>query len=229
MTESLVLSAAGAILGLWLADACVHAVIRSSSTGIPRTGALAMDGPILLLALGLSMGTAFLFGFASLGRPRQTVCMDRQHRGGRARKWRLAAASRPQRTRHGPGCRAVMLVLGAGLLVQTVYHLTRADAGFDRARLVTFSLTLPMANSDPDTRAQAYRRILDGLSALPGVPGAAAMSGSPPNRTPDAISTPVENYSAEDGRPSLAIDYYQLVIGDLFPDDGHPDCRRPRL
>src|SRR5207249_1094840 len=39
---------------------------------------------------------------------------------------------------------AVMLVIGAGLLVQTVYNLTRIDAGFDRSRLVTFSMTLPI-------------------------------------------------------------------------------------
>jgi len=43
----------------------------------------------------------------------------------------------------------VMLVIGTGLLVQTVYNLTRIDAGFDRSRLATFSMTLPMANSEP--------------------------------------------------------------------------------
>src|SRR5437762_13175713 len=95
---------------------------------------------------------------------------------------------------------AVMLVIGAGLLVQTVYNLTRIDAGFDRSRLVTFSMTLPMANSDPDTRAQAYQRVLDRLRSVPGVLGTAAMSGLPPNRTPDAIVTPVENYISGDGK-----------------------------
>jgi putative ABC transport system permease protein len=117
---------------------------------------------------------------------------------------------------------AVMLVIGAGLLVQTVYNLTRIDAGFDRSRLVTFSMTLPMANSEPDTRAQAFQRILDGLRSVPGVLGTVAMSGLPPNRTPDAIATPVENYISEDGRPSAVIDYYQLVMGDYFATMGIP-------
>ena len=85
---------------------------------------------------------------------------------------------------------AVMLVIGAGLLIRTVYNLTSVDAGFDRSRLVTFSMTLPMANSDPDTRAQAYQRVLDRLRSVPGVLGTVAMSGLPPNRTPDAIATP---------------------------------------
>ena len=41
---------------------------------------------------------------------------------------------------------AVMLVIGAGLLLRTVYNLSKVDAGFDRSRLVTFSISLPAAN-----------------------------------------------------------------------------------
>src|SRR5206468_12528227 len=87
---------------------------------------------------------------------------------------------------------AVMLVISAGLLIRTVYNLTRVDAGFDRSRLVTFSMTLPMATAEPDTRAQAYQRVLDMPRAAPGVQGTTVMSGLPPNRPPDAIATRVE-------------------------------------
>ena len=90
---------------------------------------------------------------------------------------------------------AVMLVIGAGLLIRTVYNLTSVDAGFDRSRLVTFSMTLPMATSEPDTRAQAYQRVLDKLRAAPGVQAATVMSGLPPNRSPSAIRTRIENYT----------------------------------
>jgi predicted permease len=115
-----------------------------------------------------------------------------------------------------------MLVIGAGLLVQTVYNLTRIDAGFDRSRLVTFSMTLPMANSEPATRAQAYQRVLDRLRSVPGILGTAAMSGLPPNRTPDAIATPIENYSSYDGKPFEVIEYYQFVMSDYFGTMGIP-------
>jgi predicted permease len=117
---------------------------------------------------------------------------------------------------------AVMLVIGAGLLIRTVYNLTRIDTGFDRSRLVTFSMTLPMANSEPETRAQAYRRVLDRLRSVPGVFGTAAMSGLPPNRTPDAIATPIENYTSDDGRPFAIVDYYEFVMGDYFGTMGIP-------
>jgi putative ABC transport system permease protein len=50
----------------------------------------------------------------------------------------------------------------------------------------------------------------------------AAMSGLPPNRTPDSIATPIENYTADDGKPSEPIDYYQFVMGDYFATMGIP-------
>src|SRR5262245_32244591 len=220
VTEGALMSGAGAILGLWLASVGVRALIRAYPTSVPRTSELTIDLPVLLLALGLSTGTALLVGFVSLGR-RTSSLMTALKEGGRGASgaWRHYA-------RRGlliaQVAFAVMLVIGAGLLVQTVYNMTRIDAGFDRSRLVTFSMTLPMANSEPDTRAQAYQRVLDKLHSVPGVLGTAAMSGLPPNRTPDAITTPIEKYSSSDGKPFENIDYYQFVMGDYFGTMGIP-------
>jgi predicted permease len=221
VTEGAVMSAAGGILGLLLASAGLRALIHAYPASIPRTSDLRIDLPVLLLALGLSTGTALLFGFVSLGRRRMSSMLTALKEGGKG----PGGASR-QYARRGlviaQVAFAVVLVIGAGLLVQTVYNLTRIDAGFDRSRLVTFSLTLPMANSEPVTRAQAYQRVLDRLRSLPSVLGAAAMSGLPPNRTPDAIATPIENYTSDDGRPFATIDYYQFVMGDYFGTMGIP-------
>jgi putative ABC transport system permease protein len=221
LTEGAVMSGAGGILGLWLASAGVRALIRAYPTSIPRTSDLTIDWPVLLVALGVSTGTALLFGFVSLGRRRTSSMMTALKEGARAASgaWRHYA-------RRGlvvaQVAFAVMLVAGAALLVQTVYNLTRIDAGFDRSRLVTFSMTLPMANSEPGTRAQAYQRVLARLRSVPGVLGTAAMSGLPPNRTPDAIATAIENYTSDAGKPFAMVDYYQFVIGDYFGTMGIP-------
>jgi predicted permease len=221
VTEGALMSGAGGILGLWLASAGVRALIRAYPTSVPRTSELAIDLPVLLVALGLSTGTALLVGFVSLGRRRTSSMMTALKEGARG-----ASGAWHHYARRGlliaQVAFAVMLVIGAGLLVQTVYNITRIDAGFDRSRLVTFSLTLPMANSEPVTRAQAYQRVLDRLHSVPGVLGTAAMSGLPPNRTPDAIATPIENYSSYDGKPFENIDYYQFVMGDYFGTMGIP-------
>ncbi|HEY1342166.1 MAG TPA: ABC transporter permease, partial [Bryobacteraceae bacterium] len=221
VTEGAVMSLAGGLLGLWLAAAGLRALIRAYPTSIPRTSELAIDWSVVLFALSLSTGTALLFGLVSLGRgrPRGMATALKEGARGASGAWRHSA-------RRGlviaQVALAVMLVIGAGLLVQTVYNLTRTDAGFDRSRLVTFSMTLPMANSEPDSRAQAYQRILDRLRSVPGVLGTAAMSGLPPNRTPDAIATPIENYTSDDGRHFEVIDYYQFVMGDYFGTMGIP-------
>jgi len=215
ITEGSLLAGAGGILGLWLAAAGLQALIHAYPASIPRTRGLAMGPSVLILALGLSVGTALLFGFIALGRKKAGSLTTRG----------TGTALRQQARRVlviAQVAFAVILVIGAALLVRTVYNLTQTDAGFDRSRLVTFSMTLPMANSDPDTRAQAYQRILDRLRELPGILGAAAMSGLPPDRKPDAIATPIGNYVSEDGKQSEVIDYYQFVMGGYFRTIGIP-------
>ncbi len=221
VTEGVVLAGAGGILGLWLAGIGVSALIRAYPTIVPRTNMVTIDLPVLLVALGLSTGTALLFGFVSLGRGPANNLAAALKEGVRG-----SSGAAGSHTRRGlvitQMALAVMLVIGAGLLVRTIYNLTKIDAGFDRSRLVTFSMTLPMANSEPDTRAQAYQRVLDKLRSIPGMLGTVAMSGLPPNRTPDGIATPIENYTAGDGRSSEIIDYYQFVMGDYFQTMGIP-------
>src|SRR5258708_40365493 len=196
-------------------------MICAYPASIPRTSELTIDLPVLLVALGLSAGIALLFGFVSLRRGSTSSMATALKEGARGASggWRHYA-------RRGlviaQVAFAVMLVIGAGLLVQTVYNLTRIDAGFDRSRLVTFSMTLPMGHSDPDTRAHAYHRLLHGLRSVPGPLGAGALSGLPPNRSPDAIATPIENYTSDDGRHFEIIDYNQFVMADYFGSMGIP-------
>jgi putative ABC transport system permease protein len=216
ITEGVLVSGAGGLLGLWLARTGIQTLVRVYPASVPRTSEIAIDSRVLLVALGLSIATALLFALAPIG--------DRK-------AGNLVAGLRESGDRSATGARrhlirrvlvtaevalAVMLVIGAGLLLRTVQNLWSVDSGFDRSRLVTFSMTLPMATSEPDTRAQAYQRLLDRLRATPGVQSAAVMSGLPPNRSPEVIVTRVENYTGADGRPVDAIDYYQLVMGDYF-------------
>lgn len=221
VTECAVMSGAGSILGLLLASAGVRAFARAYPSSIPRVSELRIDMPVLLVALAVSAGTALLFGVLARGGGLSNDMVTALKDGARG-----ASSSWRHHGRRGlliaQVAFAVMLVAGAGLLVQTAHNLLKADAGFDRSRLVTFSVTLPMANSDPDTRAQAYERILDGIRAIPGVLATAAMSGLPPDRAPDAIATSIENYTSDSGTPVEIVDYYQFVMGNYFQTMGIP-------
>jgi predicted permease len=118
---------------------------------------------------------------------------------------------------------AVMVVIAAGLLVRTVYNLTNVDAGFNRSRLVTFSITLPRVSyPQPAARMQTYRGLLDRLRAVPGVQNVSAMSGLPPDRPLNANDTDIDNYTAPPEGPYENVDYYQNVIAGYFETMGIP-------
>jgi predicted permease len=115
---------------------------------------------------------------------------------------------------------AAILVIGAGLLLRTVQNLTRVDAGFDRSRLVTFSITLPRATSEQEGRAQLYRRLLDSFRGIPGVQAATAMSDLPLTRATQGYSTGVQGEAGGARQASESVDYYQFVMSDYFETMG---------
>jgi len=221
MTEGVMLCVAGGMLGLWLARIAVQGLIRAYPTSVPRMSEISIDLFVLLFALGVSMATGVLFSLAPVAQGRMNDLVTAFKEGGD----RGASGAGRHHIRRAlvvvEVALAVMLVIGAGLLIRTVYNLTSVDAGFDRSRLVTFSMTLAEPY-DPDTRGPAYQRLLDKLRVAPGVQGAAVMSGLPPNRSPEAIPTRIENHTAADGSAVEIVDYYQFVMGDYFETMGVP-------
>ena len=222
MIEGVMLCVAGGMMGLVLAHVAVQSLIRAYPTSVPRMSEIAIDLPVLLFAVGVSLATGVLFGVAPIAQRRindlVTALKECGDRG-------ASSASGRHNIRRAlvvaEVALAVMLVIGAGLLIRTVYNLTSVDAGFDRSRLVTFSMTLAEPY-DPDTRASAYQRLLDKLRVAPGVEGAAIMTGLPPNRSPEAVPTRIENHTASDGSAAEVIDYYQAIMGDYFGTMGVP-------
>jgi predicted permease len=121
---------------------------------------------------------------------------------------------------------AVILVIGAGLLIRTVYNLANVEAGFNKSRLVTFSITLPeRAYPDPVVRVQTYQRLLDVLRAVPGVEAATAMFGLPPNRPAVKNNTRVANTTVPSAGEFHIVDYYQYVLPGYFETMGIPIAR----
>jgi hypothetical protein len=115
---------------------------------------------------------------------------------------------------------AVVLVAGAGLLMRTVYNLSNVDPGFNKSRLMTFSITLSEATYPLMPRLQAIQRLLDTLRAVPGVEAATAMWGLPPNRPGHKTTTSVANATVSSPGPSYIVDYYQYVMADYFETMG---------
>jgi predicted permease len=223
MTEGVLLSIVGGALGLLLARAGVQALIRVYPTSLPRTAEVTVDPLVLLFTLGVSVLTGLVFGLAPLMHTRVKGLAVALKEGG-ARGATGAARHHIRRALvMAEVALAVMLVIGAGLLIRTVYNLSMVDAGFDRSRLVTFQMSLAPADyPQPAARAQLFQRLLDQLRGVAGVQGASAMSGLPPNRPLNANDTDIGNYTAPPEGPFENVDYYQSVMTNYFETMGIP-------
>ena len=190
----------------------LRALVLTYPTTLPRTSELTIDLPVLLFALVVSVATGVFFGLAPAIESRFINLVDALKGGdrdggtaGRHRVRRVLVTAEV--------ALAVMLVIGAGLLVRTVENLTRVDAGFDRSRMVTFSLTLPRSGTEADTRAARLQRLLDTLRQVPGVQAATAMSNPPFNRLAQRYQTGAQG---ADVGPVATVEYYQFVMSDFF-------------
>jgi predicted permease len=222
MTEGALLSIAGGVVGLWLAQTGVRALISAYPGSLPRTSDIGIDMPVLMFAFTVSIVTGILFGLA----PALHGHVDGLVSALKLGHADVAIGAARHRIRNvlvvTEVALALMLVLGAGLMIRTVSNLTNVDAGFLMSRLMTFSMTLPMATSEPNTRALAYQRLLEKLRATPGVQAVTAMSGLPPTQPATGVGTYIENYISSTGEPFEIADYVQYVMTDYFATMGIP-------
>ena len=223
MTESVLLSIVGGVLGVILARVAVRALVTAYPTTLPRTTAITVDPIVLGFTFVVALASGVLFGLAPIMHTRAKGLVTALKEGGDKGATGAARHRVRQSLVTAEVALAVMVVIAAGLLVRTVYNLTNVDAGFNRSRLVTFSITLPRV-SYPQAlaRLQMYQRVLDALRAVPGVQGASAMSGLPPNRPLNANDTDIGNYKAPPEGPYENVDYYQNVLAGYFDTMGIP-------
>ena len=222
MTEGVLLSVLGGVLGVLLARVGLGALLSAYPASLPRTSEVNVDVPVMLFTLGVALVTGVLVGLAPLMHTRASGLLIALKEGGAKGATNAARHHVRRGLVMAEVALAVMLVIGAGLLLRTVYNLTRVDGGFDRSRLVTFSMTLPQATSTSSARLQTYQRLLDKLRAVPGIQAATAMTGLPPTRPLNANDTDIDGYTAPPEGPYENVDYYQAVMSDYFETMGIP-------
>jgi predicted permease len=221
MAEGVVLSALGATLGLALAYWGLKALLAANPESIPRATEIRLEPVVLLFTVGVAIATGLVFGLAPLlhlGESSVTVAI-------KDAGVRTTSSVGRNRVRRGlvvgEVALAVMLVIGAGLLIRTFRNLTSVDAGFDAEGRVTFGLVLPPATYPDSQRAAQFITDLSArLSEIPGVTRVAAMQGLPPVRQVNANDTEFEGYAPDPGDPPANVDYYQSATVGYFETMG---------
>jgi predicted permease len=227
VTEGLLLSGLGGALGLVIAWIGVRALVAAYPDSVPRVADIGLDPTALGFTLLVSVITGVVFGLAPLGHVPASAAgllLNETARGTLpTRPWARRALVT------GEVALAVVLMVGAGLMVRTVRNLLTVDAGFERARLVTFGVALPTATYPTfDERVQFYRRLLGRIGATPGIERVAAVTGPPPIRGQNRFGTDIEDYTPPPEAASF-VDYYQTVTTGYFETMGIPVVRGRRF
>jgi putative ABC transport system permease protein len=174
LAESLVLAVAGGTLGLVLGISGIHAVLRIGHTNNSRLGehgsAVTMDWRVLLFTLLASLSTAVLFGlFPALQSSRVDLSENLKEGGGR-----FGTGFRQSRGRSllvvSEVALALILLVGAGLLMRTFVALHSVDSGLDSRNVLTMQMVLSGARFQNTTGlSETVRTSLQRINALPGV------------------------------------------------------------
>ncbi|HEY2459803.1 MAG TPA: ABC transporter permease [Candidatus Acidoferrum sp.] len=173
LTESLLLALAGGAVGVSLAEAGICFAKTFGPANLPRLHEVRMDVSVLCFVSAASLLAGIFFGlFPALAATRENLVESLKEGGQRS-----AGNSSSPRIQNSllvsQVALALVLVISAGLLAKTFFHLINADSGFNPQRALTFELSLPpLQYTDQPHIVTLYRNVLDKLNKVPGVQSA---------------------------------------------------------
>ncbi len=178
VAESMVLAAAGGFLGLLVAPAAMNLLAGLVPPMFPLSPATRLNPALLAFTVGLSIVTGLVFSIVPAVHAARASLNDALQQGGRSR----SGGSNVTRDALvvAQVAAALVLLIGAGLMIRTLANLHAADLGFRPAGLLTMRTTLPQTKYPDETaRLAFYDNVLRRVSALPGVESAAYTSMLP--------------------------------------------------
>jgi putative ABC transport system permease protein len=212
ITESILLSALGGGVGLLLAQWIVRALPRLVATEIPRLGAIGIDARVLVATIGFVFVTGTISGMVPAirsSRPRLHSLLNQGARasdGGSNRLSGLFIVSEM--------ALALVLCVGAGLMLRSFGRLTRVEPGFAAAGVVTAFIALPASRYEsPNARLRASTELLSRLEQTPGVQSASAITSLPLGGCCDGYPITIE------GRPAPAPGQEVNAVLSVIDDD----------
>jgi putative ABC transport system permease protein len=214
LTESSLLAVAGGFIGLALSPLGVRLLMAAGGRIVPRTEAIHIDWQVIAFTSIVSLLTAVIFGLVPAFRSSRLDVAAAMKRSGSE-----APAGGSYRLRSVlvvfELALSVMLLVGAGLLIRSLWQLRHVDPGFDAANVLGMRISVPVSRyAASRERAVLYQGMLDRIRALPGVEGAAATNDLPFSGSRTSTSFDI------DGRPPAAGEFrnsdYRTVSSGYF-------------
>jgi predicted permease len=230
LTESALLAALGAALGILLAFWGTSLIASQLPDGIPRLQEAQVDAPVLVFTLAVSLLTGLLFGLApalQASRPNLTEGLKEGDRGSSGRRQRLRSVLVV-----GEVALTLTLLVGAGLLIQSFRRVLQVDPGFKAQNLLTMQVSVN--NPDGQQVASFFEQLQQNVRSLPGVKSVAVSNGLPfgiANFPAFIIEGRPETENKPSGiRYTVSPDYFQtlgieLIKGRVFTAEDTRDSQ----
>jgi len=179
LTESVLLAGLGGALGFLLAFGGAKAIVNILPGALPRAGDVALDSRVLFFTLGASLFAGILFGLApalKTSRVNLQEVLKESGRGSSGARHRVQGVFVAVEV-----ALALVLLVGAGLMLRSLAALWRVNPGFNPSHAITFALSLPSASTATPAETRARLRRFDAkMRSIPGVEAVSVTLGSRP-------------------------------------------------
>jgi putative ABC transport system permease protein len=169
LTESLALALLGGLVGALLAKWGVGLLVALSSAYLPRADEVHINAPVFGFTLAVALFTGLLFGLAPALQSARLDLTEALKEGGKG----AGGGTRRHRKLNllvvGEVALAVVLLIGAGLLINSFIRLQQVSPGFDEKNLLTARIDVPNPYGQPEKKAQFFDQLQQRVAALPGV------------------------------------------------------------
>ena len=239
LTESVLLSVAGGIAGLLIAYWGIHGLVavlpEAQVNSLPFLKSLRIDASILLFSFGLSLLTGVIFGLAPAlqsSRPDLNEVLKeggRNTAGGAGHRLRSALVVTEI-------AMAVVLLVGAGLMMKSLLRLLQSNVGFNPEQLLTLNVVLPAAKyTEVNRQVEFFDQLRERVQTLPGVKGAGSVnilplqSGNTTRFNVEGDPIPPPGQEVEANIRTVDESYFQtlgvsLIAGRMFDERDKPDA-----
>jgi predicted permease len=236
LTESVVLTALSGLMGTLLAFGAIRAIRAFGPATLPRLTEASLDLPVLGCALAFSFLAGILVGLAPAIATMRRDLRPTGEESGRS----ISGGTSSRRIRRtlvvAEFALAIVLLVGAGLLVRSWWHLKNIDFGFTPARVLMMALSSPTTLEDAAQRTDLYHRVLGQIQAVPGVESAGIIDDLFTENPREQVLTVERNDGTVSERlrftrDEVSADFFRtlgtpLRRGRFFTNGDHPEAPR---
>lgn len=215
LTESLLVSLAGGVLGVLVAVCGIRPMLAAVPGNLPRSETIGVNGTVLWFTLGVSIAVGILFGLAPVLKISRADVQNSLKQGN------PGSTGGHQRTLSGltvvQTALTLVLLAGAGLLLRTIRNLWEVNPGFDTGHVLTFKASLsPAATNTGAGIRNGYQQMMERIRSIPGVQAADFTMLVPLTR--DDNEAP---FWIDSQKPAVPQNAPRMVVFDTGPDYLH--------